>query len=109
LPERWSPTLKGEGDHTAFSFSSDGKFLTGDGEGRIVIWEQAASRVLTTLRFNSPSATVFEPRGQRFLVGGYDLALLDAATGTQEGQGLPGGFINAAAFAPDCKQFARAT
>jgi WD40 repeat protein len=103
-------TLKGEGDHTAFSFSSDGKFLAAAGQGRIAVWELATRRVVATLRYNSPNAAVFEPRGQRFLVGGgYDLVLLDAATGNKVWQAQPGGLINAIAFAPDGKQFTLAT
>jgi WD40 repeat protein len=103
-------TLKGEGDFTAFSFSSDGQYLAGAGQGRIVIWEPATGRVIATQRFNSPNAGIFEPQGQRFLVGGgYDLLLLDAATGNKLWREHAGGLINAVAFAPDGKQFTAST
>lgn len=103
-------TLKGEGDSTTFSFSSDGKYLAGAGQGRIVIWEPTTDRVVATLRYNAPNAAVFEPKGQRFVVGGgYDLTLLDAATRKRLWRIQPGGLINAAAFAPDGKQFAAST
>jgi WD40 repeat protein len=103
-------TLKGEGDFTAFSFSSDGKYLAGAGQGRIVIWEPAKGRVVATQRFASPNACVFEPRGHRVLIGGgYDLLLLDATNGDKLWRGQPGGLINAVAFASDGKQFAVST
>jgi WD40 repeat protein len=103
-------TLKGEGDFTAFSFSSDGRYLVGAGQGRIVIWESATGRVIATQRYASPNAGIFEPRGHRVLVGGgYDLLLLDAATGKKLWQDHAGGLINAIAFAPDGSQFAVST
>ena len=103
-------TLKGEGDWAAFSFSSDGKYLVGAGQGRIVTWEPATGRVVATQRFASPNAGVFEPRGHRVLVGGgYDLLLLDAATGKNLWRDHAGGLINSAAFAPDGKQVAVST
>jgi WD40 repeat protein len=103
-------TFKGTGDYTSFSFSSDGKYLAGAGQGRIRIWESATGRVLATHRFASPNAGVFEPKGHRFLIGGgYDLMLLDAATGNQLWRVQADGLVNAVAFAPDGKQFAVTT
>lgn len=100
-------TFKGEGDHSAFSFSRDGKFLAGAGQGRIMLWEPMTDRVIATLRYAAPNAGIFEPNRHRFLVGGgYDLALLDARTGDKLWQLHAGGFVNAVAFAPDGKHFA---
>ena len=100
-------TLEGEGSGLAFSFSSDGRYLVGAGQGRVTIWEPATGRVVSTRRFASPNAAMFAPRGHQVLViGGYDAMLLDAASGKELWHAKPGGLLHAAAFSPDGKQFA---